>query len=115
MRAACDDENTVFVILIRDILMDKSTCAPLSTELQANITQGGPSENGHFTSKTGYNPFSCDDYQFTGCVAPSQHGDGYCDDANNVEACFFDDGDCCGPNVNTDFCIKCECLDVNYY
>ena len=31
-------------------------------------------------------------------------GDDYCDDgANNVD-CNFDGGDCCGPNVNTDYC-----------
>ena len=28
------------------------------------------------------------------------HGDGYCDDVNNNEGCFFDGGDCCGSNVN---------------
>jgi hypothetical protein len=39
------------------------------------------------------------------------HADGYCDDVNNNEACFFDGGDCCGSNVNTDWCIVCQCLE----
>ena len=37
------------------------------------------------------------------------HGDGYCDDKNNNKACFFDGGDCCGSNVNTDDCTECHC------
>ena len=37
------------------------------------------------------------------------HGDGECDDVNNVEACFFDGGDCCGPNVGTLHCTECLC------
>ena len=52
-------------------------------------------------------------YLITGCYAPSWHADGYCDDGNNVEACHFDGGDCCGPNVKTDYCVECECLDEN--
>ena len=31
-------------------------------------------------------------------------GDGYCDDGANNLDCNFDGGDCCGPNVNTDYC-----------
>ena len=31
-------------------------------------------------------------------------GDGYCDDGANSLDCNFDGGDCCGPNVNTDYC-----------
>jgi len=38
-------------------------------------------------------------------------GDGYCDDGANNLDCNFDGGDCCGPNVNTDYCTACECLD----
>ena len=37
------------------------------------------------------------------------HGDGYCNDKNNNRACFFDGGDCCGSNVNTDKCSECQC------
>ena len=47
----------------------------------------------------------------TGCSYPSWHADGYCDDENNNEACFFDGGDCCGSNVDTQYCTVCQCLD----
>ena len=36
-------------------------------------------------------------------------GDGYCDDLNNYSHCNYDGGDCCGPNVKTDFCQVCVC------
>ena len=48
----------------------------------------------------------------TGCAYPSWHADGYCDDVNNNEACLFDGGDCCGSNVNTDWCTECQCLEL---
>ena len=38
------------------------------------------------------------------------HADGYCDDENNKEACFFDGGDCCGSDVNMEYCSECLCL-----
>ena len=41
------------------------------------------------------------------------HGDNYCDDYLNNEACDWDGGDCCGDNVNTALCNDCECLDPN--
>ena len=41
-------------------------------------------------------------------------GDGVCHDENNKEACGYDDGDCCGPNVDTEQCTKCQCLDPDY-
>ena len=47
----------------------------------------------------------------TGCEIPNYHGDNYCDDENNNEACFFDGGDCCGSNVNTQYCSVCQCLE----
>ena len=37
--------------------------------------------------------------------------DGICDDANNIEECQWDGGDCCGDNVNTQYCEDCACLD----
>ena len=41
-------------------------------------------------------------------------GDGYCDDdANNLE-CNFDGGDCCGDDAITDYCLECQCLELNY-
>ena len=41
-------------------------------------------------------------------------GDYYCDDNNNFESCDWDGGDCCGVNVNTEYCTVCVCLDPNY-
>ena len=38
-------------------------------------------------------------------------GDGYCDDINNNLACTYDGGDCCGSNVNTQYCNECLCLE----
>ena len=46
-----------------------------------------------------------------GCADPSWHADGYCDDVNNNEACFFDGGDCCGSDANTQYCTECQCLE----
>ena len=37
--------------------------------------------------------------------------DGYCDDINNNLDCTYNGGDCCGPNVNTDWCTECQCLE----
>ena len=50
---------------------------------------------------------------FIGCYYPNYHGDGYCDDENNNEACFFDGGDCCGSNVNNKYCIACVCHNIS--
>ena len=27
--------------------------------------------------------------------------------------CTYDGGDCCGPNVNTQYCTECSCIDPN--
>ena len=45
------------------------------------------------------------------CIDYSWKGDAYCDDGNNNEGCEWDGGDCCGNNVNTEYCSVCECLD----
>ena len=39
------------------------------------------------------------------CPIPQWRGNGICEDANNIAACNFDGGDCCGPNVNKQYCI----------
>ncbi len=36
--------------------------------------------------------------------------DDWCDDEVNIEECNFDGGDCCGEDVQTDFCDICACL-----
>ena len=47
------------------------------------------------------------------CGDPSRKGNHYCDDENNNCGCDWDGGDCCGNNVNTQYCSACECLDPN--
>ena len=49
------------------------------------------------------------------CGVPSWKGDNICDDENNNCGCEWDGGDCCGSNVNTQYCSACECLDPNIY
>ena len=45
------------------------------------------------------------------CVSPQWFGDNYCDDENNNSECGFDGGDCCGYNVNTEYCSECACFE----
>ena len=46
------------------------------------------------------------------CDSGSEYvGDDYCDDISNTEKCGWDGGDCCGNNLNFDYCDFCECLD----
>ena len=40
---------------------------------------------------------------------PSVVGDGFCSDETNNANCNYDGGDCCGYNINTDFCSDCKC------
>ena len=42
---------------------------------------------------------------------PHYIGDLYCDDENNNEGCNFDGGDCCGPNIDTQYCLECICIE----
>ena len=37
-------------------------------------------------------------------------GNGFCNDEANNVGCNFDNGDCCGTCINTDYCLLCECL-----
>ena len=45
------------------------------------------------------------------CGNPGYKGDDNCDDENNNEGCAWDGGDCCGNDVNTQYCSYCDCLD----
>ena len=36
-------------------------------------------------------------------------GNGKCNDETNNEGCSYDGGDCCGPNVDTQYCTECIC------
>merc|ERR1712047_27727 len=47
----------------------------------------------------------------TGCGSPNWVGDNFCDDENNNADCNFGGGDCCGDDVNTQYCSACECLE----
>ena len=38
---------------------------------------------------------------------------GYCNDETNNAEGSYDGGDCCGTNVNTDFCSDCKCYKVD--
>lgn len=40
---------------------------------------------------------------------PKWIGDSFCDDANNIEYCDYDRGDCCGLDVLRNFCLNCTC------
>ena len=48
-----------------------------------------------------------------GCEEPEWQGDGYCDDENNIAACYWDGGDCCNNNIpDYDvYCSVCKCVD----
>ena len=48
----------------------------------------------------------------SGCGNPQFKGDDVCDDENNNAGCDFDGGDCCGPDVNKDFCTVCACHNI---
>ena len=45
------------------------------------------------------------------CTQMGWLGDGFCDDATNTESCYYDGGDCCGTNVDTQYCTICQCID----
>merc|ERR1712072_380311 len=47
------------------------------------------------------------------CGSPQWFGDNFCDDDNNNEECGWDGGDCCGDDIQTDYCNDCDCLDPN--
>ena len=53
-------------------------------------------------------------YFLKACEHPEWKGDDFCDDENNNKGCEYDGGDCCGSNVNTDYCSECQCLDPNF-
>ena len=38
-------------------------------------------------------------------------GNGNCDDFLNNPGCFDDGGDCCGANINTQYCTECFCYE----
>ena len=73
------------------------------TDLNPNWDNGGASiTTPWFTTKNG----GCPNQELVWYI-----GDGYCDDSNNNKECDYDGGDCCGDNVNTDYCNDCQCLN----
>ena len=47
---------------------------------------------------------------FSDCTANvTLIGNGVCNDETNNPGCFYDGGDCCVYNVNTDHCSDCTC------
>jgi hypothetical protein len=53
-----------------------------------------------------------DSLLFLACPAISWMGDGYCNDASNIEECQFDGGDCCLETVNSLTCTVCLCHET---
>ena len=48
-----------------------------------------------------------------GCGSPWYAIDSFCDDDNNNVGCNWDNGACCGDNVDKKYCKLCECHDSN--
>ena len=48
-------------------------------------------------------------FHVLGCDIPSWSGDGFCDDDTNIIECNYDGGDCCLPEVITEYCSECKC------
>ena len=57
-----------------------------------------------------FKSLNLDPFFYKGCESTAWVGDGYCDDLTNNEACNFDGGDCCGLNVNRQYCMICQCF-----
>ena len=47
--------------------------------------------------------------RFSDCPYLELIGDGFCNDETNNENCNYDDGDCCGPEVDKKYCADCIC------
>ena len=50
-----------------------------------------------------------------GCPAFQWTGDGFCDDSTNIIECNYDGGDCCGSNVDDQYCTQCLCIEGGAY
>ena len=48
------------------------------------------------------------------CKNADYFGDGFCDDANNVEACKYDGGDCCASTCGVGYVVSSECGADHY-
>jgi len=79
-----------------------STTTPFTTTTKATTTPFTT------TTKTTTTSSSTD-----GCGSPEYATDSWCDDGNNNDGCNWDDGACCGDNVDKEYCTLCECRDPN--
>ena len=43
------------------------------------------------------------------CSQAENVGDGFCDDATNIESCNYDGGDCCNKDAVYMYCKECTC------
>ena len=41
-------------------------------------------------------------------------GNGECNDETNIKACDYDGFDCCGSNVDTEYCLECVCQGMYF-
>ena len=91
-----------FLTIFSNILlvMDSMESTTVKTETTEDYTNQETTKT--TTTTTTATPTLC----FGNCTfqACGWIGDGYCDDGANNLDCNFDGGDCCGPNVNTDYC-----------
>lgn len=63
-----------------------------------------------------HDPAERDYYNCPGeCGDDDHYADGYCDDYNNMCACSWDGGDCCGDQNHYGLCTDCKCLDPEYH
>ena len=76
----------------------------ITTTTQGPTTQG-PTTQGPTTQGSTTQPPTND------CVSPNWYQDNWCDDENNIAACNWDGGDCCGPQ-----CLNgvCNCRDPDF-
>ena len=88
-----------------DVPIDPTTAEPTNptTTQPTDPTTTGPT--GPTTDPT--DPCQLDDYYVNWI------GDGICDDFINTAECGYDGGDCCGDEVDTDFCNACICHTTN--
>ena len=84
-------------------MTNPSSLLPESTVYVNALKEGGGGDNGGTTTPSGTTT--------AGDCNQGWIGDGYCDDINNNLDCSYDVGDCCGSNVNTDYCNVYQCLE----
>ena len=73
------------------------------------MQQGWVNDYPEFQQKSKCAHISVVHFDQLGCNNPSWIADGYCDDENNNGECYYDGGDCCGPNIDTLYCTECIC------